>query len=68
VPTSFVSSWGAWAVFFSVLATQLGIPVPAAPVLIFAGMLIATGAGSFSHTLLAAGMAAFASPGCLMLS
>jgi membrane protein DedA with SNARE-associated domain/rhodanese-related sulfurtransferase len=54
VPTSLVASWGAWAVFVSVLATQLGVPIPAAPMLILAGSLIAAGLGSFWHTLAAA--------------
>jgi membrane protein DedA with SNARE-associated domain/rhodanese-related sulfurtransferase len=54
VPSSLVSSWGAWAVFVSVLATQLGVPVPAAPMLILAGTLIAAGLASFWHMLAAA--------------
>jgi membrane protein DedA with SNARE-associated domain/rhodanese-related sulfurtransferase len=57
VPTSLVSSWGAWAVFVSVLATQLGVPVPAAPMLILAGTLIATGLFTFWHVLVAAVLA-----------
>ncbi len=44
VPTSLASSWGQWAVFVSVLATQLGVPVPVAPMLIVADTLIAQGA------------------------
>jgi membrane protein DedA with SNARE-associated domain/rhodanese-related sulfurtransferase len=54
VPSSLVSSWGAWAVFVSVLATQLGVPVPAAPMLILAGTLVAAGLASFWHMLAAA--------------
>jgi membrane protein DedA with SNARE-associated domain/rhodanese-related sulfurtransferase len=54
VPISLASSWGAWAVFVSVLATQLGVPVPAAPMLILAGTLIAKGVAPFWQMLLAA--------------
>ncbi|MDR5812424.1 MULTISPECIES: DedA family protein/thiosulfate sulfurtransferase GlpE [unclassified Caballeronia] len=57
VPTSLATSWGAWAVFVSVLATQLGVPVPAAPMLILAGTLVASGAASFWQMLLAAVLA-----------
>jgi membrane protein DedA with SNARE-associated domain/rhodanese-related sulfurtransferase len=54
VPISLVSSWGAWAVFVSVLATQLGVPIPAAPMLVLAGTLVAAGLASFWHMLAAA--------------
>jgi membrane protein DedA with SNARE-associated domain/rhodanese-related sulfurtransferase len=54
VPISVVSSWGAWAVFVSVLATQLGVPIPAAPMLVLAGTLVAAGLASFWHMLAAA--------------
>jgi membrane protein DedA with SNARE-associated domain/rhodanese-related sulfurtransferase len=57
VPISLVSSWGAWAVFVSVLATQLGLPIPAAPMLILAGTLVAAGIASFWHMLSAAVLA-----------
>ncbi len=57
VPTAFASSWGAWAVFVSVLATQLGVPVPAAPMLILAGTLVAQGAPPFWQMLVAAVLA-----------
>ncbi|WP_277187316.1 DedA family protein/thiosulfate sulfurtransferase GlpE [Caballeronia sp. BR00000012568055] len=57
VPTALATSWGAWAVFVSVLATQLGVPVPAAPMLIIAGTLVAQGAASFWQMLLAAVLA-----------
>ncbi|GAB5101006.1 MULTISPECIES: DedA family protein/thiosulfate sulfurtransferase GlpE [unclassified Caballeronia] len=57
VPTSLASSWGAWAVFVSVLATQLGVPVPAAPMLILAGSLVASGESSFWPMLGAAVLA-----------
>jgi membrane protein DedA with SNARE-associated domain len=49
-----MSSWGAWAVFVSVLATQLGVPIPAAPMLVLAGTLVAAGLASFWHMLAAA--------------
>lgn len=57
VPTSLASSWGAWAVFVSVLATQLGVPVPAAPMLILAGTLVAAGNAPFWQMLVAAVLA-----------
>jgi membrane protein DedA with SNARE-associated domain/rhodanese-related sulfurtransferase len=57
VPTSLASSWGAWAVFVSVLATQLGVPVPAAPMLILAGTLVAAGNAPFWQMLAAAVLA-----------
>lgn len=57
IPISFVSTWGAYAVFLSVLATQLGLPLPAAPMLVLAGTLIATGIASFWHMLGAAVLA-----------
>ncbi len=57
VPTSLATSWGAWAVFVSVLAMQLGVPVPAAPMLILAGTLIARGAAPFWQMLVAAVLA-----------
>ncbi|SAL68731.1 membrane-associated protein [Caballeronia peredens] len=57
VPTSLASSWGAWAVFVSVLATQLGVPVPAAPMLILAGTLVAAGNVPFWQMLAAAVLA-----------
>ncbi|MGI4814212.1 MAG: DedA family protein/thiosulfate sulfurtransferase GlpE [Janthinobacterium lividum] len=54
LPTSFIASWGAWAVFASVLITQSGAPVPAAPILILAGTLVASHLVSFWHVLAAA--------------
>ncbi|MFM0518317.1 DedA family protein/thiosulfate sulfurtransferase GlpE [Caballeronia jiangsuensis] len=57
VPTSLASSWGAWAVFVSVLATQLGVPVPAAPMLILAGTIVAAGNAPFWQMLAAAVLA-----------
>jgi membrane protein DedA with SNARE-associated domain/rhodanese-related sulfurtransferase len=48
------STWGAWTVFASVLATQLGVPVPAAPMLLLAGSSAATGLVPFWQVLAAA--------------
>ena len=39
----FLVRHGAAVVFFAVLAEQLGVPLPAAPVLLAAGALVATG-------------------------
>jgi len=47
-------SLGAWAVFMSVLITQLGVPVPAAPVLVLAGTMAAMGQASYFHMFAAA--------------
>jgi len=54
LPTAIPPAWGAWAVFVSVLITQLGIPFPAAPMLILAGSMVALGQASFFHSLFAA--------------
>jgi membrane protein DedA with SNARE-associated domain/rhodanese-related sulfurtransferase len=49
-----VTAWGSEAVFVNVLLTRLGVPVPAVPVLVFAGSAVAHGTLSFPHVLLAA--------------
>ncbi|SEF12672.1 membrane protein DedA, SNARE-associated domain [Burkholderia sp. WP9] len=51
VSPSLISTWGAWAVFASVLATQLGVPIPAAPVLLLAGAAVSAGLVSFWYVL-----------------
>jgi membrane protein DedA with SNARE-associated domain/rhodanese-related sulfurtransferase len=45
---------GAWAVFASVFLTQLGVPLPAAPMLILAGTMATLGQGSLVNMLAAA--------------
>jgi len=57
LPLVLLSTWGAWAVFISVLATQLGVPIPAAPMLILAGSIVAAGLASFWSMLGAAVLA-----------
>ncbi len=47
-------AWGSTLVFVNVLLTRLGVPVPAAPVLLFAGSAIARGALSLDYVLPAA--------------
>jgi membrane protein DedA with SNARE-associated domain/rhodanese-related sulfurtransferase len=42
-----VSTWGGAVVFLNVLLTRLGVPIPAVPVLLFAGSAIAAGTLSF---------------------
>ncbi|MFP3562456.1 cytochrome P460, partial [Paraburkholderia sp. SIMBA_049] len=42
-----VSTWGGAAVFLNVLLTRLGVPIPAVPMLLFAGSAIAAGSLSF---------------------
>ncbi|WP_233834331.1 VTT domain-containing protein [Paraburkholderia sp. ZP32-5] len=53
-PSSAVSTWGGAVVFVNVLLTRLGIPVPAVPMLLFAGSAIAAGTLSFWPVLGAA--------------
>ncbi|HEY1609416.1 MAG TPA: VTT domain-containing protein [Paraburkholderia sp.] len=54
LPTAIPPDFGAGAVFLSVLVTQLGVPLPAAPMLVLAGTMAAMGEVSFVHLLLAA--------------
>lgn len=58
IPPSAIAHWGSAAVFVNVLATRLGVPLPAIPVLLFAGSAIAAGILVFSHVLCAAVLAA----------
>jgi membrane protein DedA with SNARE-associated domain len=58
IPPSAIENWGSAAVFANVLATRLGVPLPAIPVLVFAGSAIAGGSLVFSHVLCAAVIAA----------
>lgn len=46
-PVAIPSSLGPWAVFISVLVTQLGLPIPAAPMLILGGTMAAMGQASY---------------------
>lgn len=54
LPTAIPPDFGAGVVFLSVLVTQLGVPVPAAPVLVLAGTMAADGEVSYAHLLAAA--------------
>lgn len=54
LPTAIPPDFGAGVVFLSVLVTQLGVPVPAAPVLVLAGTMAADGEVSYVHLLVAA--------------
>ncbi|MEW9581949.1 VTT domain-containing protein [Paraburkholderia sp. DGU8] len=47
LPSSAVSTWGGIAVFVNVVLTRLGVPIPAVPMLLFAGSAIAAGTLSF---------------------
>ncbi|MGO4331941.1 DedA family protein/thiosulfate sulfurtransferase GlpE [Cupriavidus sp. 2TAF22] len=58
-----ISEWGTWVVFLSVLVTQLGAPVPAAPMLLLAGSQVAAGFVSFGSVFLAAVTAVLISDG-----
>jgi membrane protein DedA with SNARE-associated domain/rhodanese-related sulfurtransferase len=53
-PTAIPPALCAWAVFMSVLITQLGAPVPAAPMLVLAGTMAAVGEVSYSSVFVAA--------------
>jgi membrane protein DedA with SNARE-associated domain len=50
-PQSEISTWGGGVVFLNVLLTRLGVPIPAVPVLLFAGSAIASGALSFWYVM-----------------
>jgi membrane protein DedA with SNARE-associated domain len=63
IPPSAIENWGSVAVFANVLATRLGVPLPAIPVLVFAGSAIAGGNLVFSHVLCAAVVAALLGDG-----
>lgn len=52
--TAIPPDFGAGAVFLSVLVTQLGVPLPAAPMLVLAGTMAAMGEASYVSLLLAA--------------
>ncbi|WP_370544548.1 DedA family protein, partial [Burkholderia pseudomallei] len=53
-PQAVPASLGPWAVFASVLVTQLGMPVPAVPMLIVGGTMAAMGQASYASMLVAA--------------
>jgi membrane protein DedA with SNARE-associated domain/rhodanese-related sulfurtransferase len=58
-----VSTWGGAVVFLNVLLTRLGVPIPAVPVLLFAGSAIAAGSLSFWPVLGAAVLGALMGDG-----
>ncbi|OAJ59877.1 cytochrome P460 [Paraburkholderia ginsengiterrae] len=62
-PSSAVSAWGSAFVFVNVLLTRLGVPIPAVPVLLFAGSAIASGTLPFWPTLGAAAAGALIGDG-----
>jgi len=62
-PSSAVSTWGGSIVFLNVLLTRLGVPIPAVPVLLFAGSAIAAGTLSFWPILFAAVLGALIGDG-----
>jgi membrane protein DedA with SNARE-associated domain len=62
-PQSEISTWGAGVVFLNVLLTRLGVPIPAVPVLLFAGSAIANGTLSFWFVLPVAIVAALIGDG-----
>ena len=62
-PSSAVSTWGGAVVFLNVLLTRLGLPIPAVPMLLFAGSAIAAGTLSFWPVLCAAVLGALIGDG-----
>ncbi|HZZ04854.1 VTT domain-containing protein [Paraburkholderia sp.] len=62
-PSSAVSTWGGTVVFLNVLLTRLGLPIPAVPMLLFAGSAIAAGTLSFWPILFAAVLGALIGDG-----
>lgn len=62
-PSSAVSTWGGAVVFLNVLLTRLGVPIPAVPMLLFAGSAIAAGTLSFWPVLGAAVLGALMGDG-----
>ncbi len=54
ITPSAIAQWSAAAVFLNVLLTRLGVPIPSAALLLFAGSAVASGRLSFGHVLLAA--------------
>jgi membrane protein DedA with SNARE-associated domain/rhodanese-related sulfurtransferase len=62
-PASAISTWGGVVVFGNVLLTRLGVPVPAVPVLLFAGVAIVDGKLSFWYALAAAVLGALLGDG-----
>jgi membrane protein DedA with SNARE-associated domain/rhodanese-related sulfurtransferase len=62
-PSSSVATWGGAIVFVNVLLTRLGVPIPAVPVLLFAGTAIAAGTLSFWPVLCAAVLGALLGDG-----
>lgn len=63
IPSSAVSTWGGAAVFVNVMLTRLGVPIPAVPMLLFAGSAIAAGTLSFWPILGAAVLGAMIGDG-----
>lgn len=62
-PLSEISTWGGAIVFLNVLLTRLGVPIPAVPVLLYAGSAIANGTLSFWYVLPAAVLGALIGDG-----
>jgi membrane protein DedA with SNARE-associated domain/rhodanese-related sulfurtransferase len=63
-----VSTWGGAVVFLNVLLTRLGVPIPAVPVLLFAGSAIAAGTLSFWPILGAAVLGAVLGDGAWFIA
>src|ERR1700754_4838258 len=62
-PAAAVATWGSALVFVNVLIARLGIPIPAVPLLLFAGVAIVDHRLSFWHVLGAAVLGALTGDG-----
>lgn len=67
-PASAVATYGGEVVFLNVLLTRLGVPIPAVPVLLFAGSAIAAGTLPFWPILAAAVVAALIGDGAWFIA
>lgn len=62
-PAAAVATWGSALVFLNVLIARLGVPIPAVPLLLFAGVAIVDHRLSFWHVLAAAVLGAMIGDG-----
>jgi len=63
LPAAAIATWGSALVFFNVLISRLGIPIPAVPLLLFAGVAIVDHRLTFWHVLIAAVLGALTGDG-----
>ncbi len=63
LPQTAISTWGSALVFVNVLLSRLGIPIPAVPLMLFAGVAIVDHRLTFWHVLAAAVLGALIGDG-----